>query len=172
MPRPKVLGEAVTLPVVLSREQYEKLRREALRRNTSMSNVIRFLIDAYLFDAGNSSGNNSGEKEQESPLRELELLEFSEEMQKLEARVEYILKLSERIRIVQNRVEIPQALNLKSVKELWQNVRKRYDTISRYLSKEEKLMTEKRLVYLYKTVKEIEERIESLKKQYTLSYTQ
>jgi len=170
MPRPRVLGEAVTLPVVLSREQYEKLRREALRRNTSMSNVIRFLIDAYLFSPG--SDNNSGEKEQESPLRELELLEFSDMLKSLEARVEYILKLSERIRIVQNRAEIPQSLNLKSVKELWQNVRKRYDTISRYLSKEEKLMTEKRLVYLYKTVKEIEERIESLKKQYTLSYTQ
>jgi Mor family transcriptional regulator len=171
MPRPKVLGETVTIPIVLNRELYEKLRAEALRRNTSMSNVVRFLIDAYLFDTGNS-GNNNESKEQESPLRELELLEFNDALKTLEARVEYVLKLSERIRVVQDHVEIPQSLNLKAVKELWQKTRKQYDTISRYLNKEEKLMTEKRLVYLYKALKEIEDKIETLKKQYTLSYTQ
>jgi hypothetical protein len=171
MPRPKVLGEAVTVPIVLNRELYEKLRAEALRRNVSMSQVVRFLIDAYLFDTGNS-GNKNENKEQESPLRELELIEFNEALRNLEARVEYVLKLSERIRVVQDRVEIPQSLNLKSVKELWQKVRKQYDSISRYLNKEERLMTEKKLVFLYKEIKDVETKIETLKKQYTLSYIQ
>jgi hypothetical protein len=171
MPRPKVLGEVVTVPIVLNRELYEKLRAEALRRNTSMSQVVRFLIDAYLFDTG-SSGNNNENKEQESPLRELELMEFNDALRNLEARVEYILKLSERIRVVQDRVEIPQALNLKAVKEPWQKVRKQYDSISRYLNKEERLMTEKKLVYLYKAIKDVETKIETLKKQYTISIIQ
>ncbi|MCI4407612.1 MAG: hypothetical protein JHC26_00845, partial [Thermofilum sp.] len=63
-------------------------------------------------------------------------------------------------------------LNLKTAKELWQKARKQYDAISRYLNKEEKLMTEKKLVSLYKTIKSIDNKIEDLKKQYTLSYTQ
>lgn len=171
MPRPKTLGEAVTVPIVLSREQYEKLRAEALRRNVSMSNVVRFLIDAYLFDTSSGNGNNNENKE-ESPLRELELSEFNDLLKSLEARVEYILRLSENIRIVKDRVEIPQGLNLKTAKELWQKARKQYDAISRYLNKEEKLMTEKKLVSLYKTIKSIDNKIEDLKKQYTLSYTQ
>jgi hypothetical protein len=171
MPRPKVLGEVVTIPIVLNRELYEKLRAEALRRNTSMSQVVRFLIDAYLFDTGNSSGNNS-EKKEESPLRELELLEFNDLLKSLEARVEYVLRLSERIRVINDRVEIPQGLNLKPAKELWQKTRKQYDSVARYMNKMEKIMVEKRLVYLYKAIKDIDNKIETLKKQYTLSYTQ
>jgi len=170
MPRPKMLGETITIPIVLNRELYEKLRAEAQRRNTSMSNVVRFLIDAYLFDTGSPRNNN--EKEQESPLKELELMEFNDALKTLESRVEYVVKLSEKIRVVQDHVEIPQSLNLKAVKEMWQKTRKQYDSVARYLNKEEKLIVEKKLVYLYKAVKEIEDKIETLKKQYTLSYTQ
>jgi hypothetical protein len=170
MPRPKTLGEAVTIPIVLNRELYEKLRAEALRRNTSMSHVVRFLIDAYLFDTGNSGNNNEGKEE--SPLRELELIEFNEALRNLEARVEYVLKISENVRIVQERVEIPQALNLKAVKELWQKTRKQYDAVAKFMNKEERLMTEKKLVFLYKAIKDVETKIETLKKQYTISFIQ
>lgn len=171
MPRPRVLGEAVTVPIVLNRELYEKLRAEALRRNTSMSQVVRFLIDAYLFDAESSSGNNNESKE-ESPLRELDLSEFNESLKSLETKVEYALRLSENIRIVKDHVEIPQGLNLKNLKDLWQSVRKRYGSIFRYLDKEERLMTEKKLVYLYKAIKDIDNKIEDLKRQYVIRYVQ
>jgi hypothetical protein len=63
-------------------------------------------------------------------------------------------------------------LNLKNLKDLWQSVRKRYGSIFRYLDKEERLMTEKKLVYLYKAIKDIDNKIEDLKRQYVIRYVQ